>query len=256
MEKGVTIIHSRENLLFDGTVGSLSEALDRSGVTNNTLSLEELASVDFTIDASNVNQVVYLYNNHPAVSTFAHLLLHNKRAVINSQYLQAPLAKYVIQMSLRSNGIDVPGTYFAPTLHHSDIPLKFPVICKSFRHNEKTFLLRDSSSLVEFDTCNNVATPCYFEEYYDNSTYPHFKAYGVGDKVFFDRIGEKVATEALAHKTRYIAKIIGLEVYSIDYIFVKEGDSFFVIDVNFAPGFYGSPLAQEHFIKFFIDKLN
>ena len=231
------IILSKE----ENYIGSALKLKKESLIDTEIIYMEEIIA-NKQINIFSRNDIVYFLSNNNLIASVIKYIEPTGCYIINKNFLLSNYKKDEVQNLLKNNGIQVPNIILYNKLEED----KFPVFCKENRHTGITFQAYNRFTIDEFFSKFDVKK-FYLEEVIQSNISEPYKIYFVFGKVFGKsnetRINYKI--KEICHKISNSLK--NIEAFSIDVI--KSLDSYYVIDLNLASGFYLSDKGRKEFLN-------
>ena len=177
--------------------------------------------------------------------------------VFNGSYLAGERKKSFVQQQARFAGVAVPklasGLNFRNLKNEKIISeLNFPLYIKSEGHAQDTHKVGNSVDLERVVAGLNLKNDWYAEEAVDAPGRRLEKVYWVAGACF-GHDAQRAPSNDIIETMDVIGRKFAFDVFSADFI-VGE-DRFWCIDVNPAPGFFGSKAARKSLVRIMQSRL-
>lgn len=218
----------------------------RLSVPAEVIEIETLKDTSF-----NNADVVFFLTNDQRVGRFVTDLSLGGVKVINSAYLVGNRTKSYAQQQVRAAGVPIPRLTSNIDLRRLEIEkdvgeLGFPLYIKSENHILGVLRAKNMMELNHITAELDPSVGWYLEKAVDAPERHHDKLYWVAGTYFGHDRQQAPARADMVKAMNIIGEVLFFDAFSADFI-VGESD-YWCIDVNPAPGMFGSEAAREALI--------
>ncbi len=194
--------------------------------------------------------VIFFLTNDQNVGNLVAGLLLKGVIIINHTYLIGNRAKSYAQQRILSYGVTVPRHLSGVGLYQFEDEklsgrLGFPLYVKSESHAQGAFKITRGEELRVIIAKHEYSVGWYLEEAADAPNRHLEKLYWVAGSCF-KRDGRQAPRIDVVKAMNTIGKTFSFDIFSADFVLDEAG--YWCIDVNPAPGFFGSKAARESLV--------
>lgn len=207
---------------------------------------------DINITSCTAMDMIFFLTNDSRVGRMATAMMLKGVDVVNGTYLTGNRAKSFAQKRVRAAGVAVPriihGIDFCCLKNENAISdISFPLYVKSENHGQGVFRVERELDLQRIISRLDPNMTWYAEEAVDAYGRILVKLYWVAGVCFSKYSGRETVQDEWCEAMHTIGNTLSLDIFSADFV---VGESFYrCIDINPAPGFFGSQAAREALVR-------
>ncbi len=236
MKKFKIILSKEENF-----IGSALKLKKESLIDTEIIYMEDIME-ERQINMFCKDDIIYFLSNNNLIVSVIKYIEATGCYIINKNFLLCNYKKDEVQKLLKNNGIKVPNIILYSDLEEN----RFPIFCKENKHTGITFQAYNKLTIDEFFSKFDVKK-FYLEEVIQSNISETYKIYFVFGKVFGKSNNSRINCKIKELCCRISNVLKEIEAFSIDVI--KSLDSYCVIDLNLASGFYLSDKGRKEFLN-------